>query len=118
VWQELSDRRIKEYSSMTLARQGDAEKKIEEALKSPTRLDFDELPLQEVLTYLKDLHHIEIQVDRKALDEVGLDPSTVPITKHLEGISLHSALKLMLRDLDLTYVSIRWPTWCCRLTTI
>jgi hypothetical protein len=35
---------------------------------------------------------------------VGLDPSTLPITKHLEGISLRSALNLMLHDVDLTYV--------------
>jgi len=103
VWQELSIRRIKEYSSMTLAREGEAEKKIEEALKSPTQLEFIETPLQDVLDYLKDYHKIEIQVDRKSLSDVGLDRrrSRSPRTS---GVSLRSALKLTLRDLDLTYV--------------
>ena len=104
VWQELSNRRIERYSSMTLAEPGDAEKKIEAALKSPTQLEFIETPLQDVIDYLKDFHKIEIQVDRKSLGDVGLDPSTLPITKNLKGISLRSALKLTLRDLDLTYV--------------
>ncbi len=81
-----------------------AEKKIEEALMSPTQMDFVETPLQDVVDYLKDLHQIEIQVDRKALDDVGLDPSTLPMRKNLKGISLRSALRLTLRDHELTYL--------------
>ena len=81
-----------------------AEKKIEAALKSPTQLEFVETPFDDVVDYLKDLHQIEIQVDRKALDDVGLDPSTLPISKNLKGISLRSALKLTLRDHELTYL--------------
>jgi len=81
-----------------------AERKIEAALESPTQLEFVETPLQDVLDYLKDLHRIEIQVDRKALDDVGFDASTISISKNLRGISLRSALKLMLRDHELTYL--------------
>ena len=81
-----------------------AEQKIEEELGRSTQLEFVETPLQDVIDYLKRHHKIEIQVDRKALDDVGLDPSTIPITKRLKGISLRSALNLMLRDLDLTYL--------------
>ena len=79
-----------------------AEKKIAEALKSPTRLEFLEAPLQDVIDCIKDLHHIEIQLDQKALGDVGIPPDT-PITRSLKGISLRSALRLTLRDLDLTY---------------
>ena len=76
---------------------------IEKALASPTQVDFVETPLQDVIDYLKDYHRIEIQIDTKALNDVGIDPTT-PITKNLKGISLRSALKLMLRELELTYV--------------
>jgi ferric-dicitrate binding protein FerR (iron transport regulator) len=103
-WERISTHRIREYSSMTLARQGDARRKIEEALNSPTQLEFVETPLQDVIEYLKDYHRIEIQIHRKALHDVGLDPSTNPITANLKGISLRSALRLILRERDLTYV--------------
>ncbi|MHC4180568.1 MAG: hypothetical protein ACYSWU_23965, partial [Planctomycetota bacterium] len=81
-----------------------AVEKIEKALKEPTDLEFIETPLWDVILYLKKKHKIEIQIDRKALDDVGLDSWITPITKNLKGISLRSALRLTLRDLDLTYV--------------
>jgi hypothetical protein len=82
---------------------GSAEKKILRALASPTNMDFVETPLQDVIDFLKEQHRIEIQIDAKALSDVGIDPAT-PITKNLKNVSLRSALKLMLRQLDLTYV--------------
>jgi len=81
-----------------------AEQKIEQELEKPTQLEFIETPLQDVIDYLKKRHGIEIQVDRKALSDVGLDASTLPITKRLKGLSLRSALELTLHDLDLTYL--------------
>ena len=103
VWQELTARRSEKYKSMDLASRGAAEKKIDEALDSPTQLEFIETPLQDVIDYLKDFHDIEIQIDKRALEGVGLGTDT-PITKNLKGISLRSALKLLLREQDLTYV--------------
>ena len=58
-------------------------------------------PDRDVIEYLKDLHGIEIQIDKKALDDVGVQPDT-PVTRTLKGISLRSALRLTLKDLDLT----------------
>jgi len=82
----------------------DARRRILEALRSsPTTVEFLEVPLRDVVGYLKDYHKIEVQIDTKALDDVGLTVDE-PITKSLSGISLRSALKLTLRDLDLTYV--------------
>ncbi len=91
------------YFEMDLASRGPAEKKIADALRSPTVLEFVETPLADVIDYLKDLHGIEIQVDKKALEDVGIG-TDAPVTKHLKGISLRSALRLLLRDLDLTYM--------------
>jgi hypothetical protein len=48
VWRELTARRKEKYSSMDLAKHGTAEKKIEDALKSPTEMDFNETPLGDV----------------------------------------------------------------------
>ncbi len=79
------------------------EEKIEKALASPTELQFIETPLSDVVDCLKDYHKIEIQIDKKALDDVGVG-TDVPVTADLEGISLRSALALTLRGLELTYV--------------
>src|SRR5208283_234882 len=103
VWKEMTARRKEKYSSTELSRRSPTEKKIEEALKQPTQIEFVETPLKDVIDYLKDLHHIEIQLDGPALKEAGVDEST-PVTKNLKGISLHSALKLLLDELQLKYV--------------
>ena len=50
-----------------------AERKIREALNQPTQIEFVETPLKDVIDYLKDLHHIEIQLDTSALKEAGVD---------------------------------------------
>ncbi len=80
-----------------------SEEKIIEALDSSTQLDFLDAPLRDVVDFLKDYHQIEIQIDRPSLDDVGLTPDE-QITKSLRGLRLRSALQLVLRDLDLTYV--------------
>ena len=77
--------------------------KIEAALREPTQLEFVETPLTDVVNFLKDQHKIEIQLDKKALDDVGIGTDT-PVTTNLKGVSLKSALRLMLRGLGLTYV--------------
>ena len=80
-----------------------AERKIRQALNQPTQIEFVETPLKDVIEYLKDLHHIEIQLDASALKEAGVDESTA-VTKNLKGISLRSALRLMLDELQLKWV--------------
>ncbi|MCY2990442.1 MAG: DUF4974 domain-containing protein [Planctomycetota bacterium] len=81
-----------------------AEKTIAQALGAPTRLEFVETPLEDVMAFLRDQHNITIEIDKKALDNVGIGTDT-PITKNLKDVSLRSALRLILRDLGLTYVT-------------
>ncbi len=88
---------------VTSTENGPAVTKIANALASPTRLEFVETPLKDVVDYLKDLHRIEIQLDSPSLREAGVDEST-PVTKNLQGISLRSALKLLLDELQLKYI--------------
>ena len=80
-----------------------AHAKIEQALDAVTKLDFSETPLQEVVQFLTDTYGIPVLIDRRALDDVGLGSDT-PVTISLEGVSLRAALRLLVRDLDLTYL--------------
>ncbi len=103
VWKLLTERREK-YKNVDLARNNTAEVKIVKALDEMTELDnIQEMPLTDVIDYLKTKHDIEIQLDSKALEEAGVALDT-PITRNLKNITLRSALRLMLRELDLTYV--------------
>jgi len=80
-----------------------SEMKIREALEQDTRLEFIETPLEDICAFMSDMHSIPIQIDTKALDEVGLD-TDAPVTRNLKGVSLRSALNLILDDLELTWV--------------
>jgi len=75
------------------------EQKIEKALKSPTQLEFIQMPLTDVVAYLKKRHEMDIRGDAKAFNDAGLRVDT-PITIVLRRLSLRPALDLMLQDLD------------------
>ena len=79
------------------------EASIRAALDQNTDVNFIEVPLSDVIDYLKEFHGIEIQLDSRALDDASI-PRDTPITKSIKGVTLRSALNLLLDDLDLTYV--------------
>lgn len=83
----------------------DRVKAIREVLAKKVTLNFRKTPLDEVVKSLKDTYGIEIPLDKRALDGVGLRLDT-PVTIAVRQISLGAALRVMLRPLDLTY-SIR-----------
>ena len=76
---------------------------IEQALDEPTSFEFVETPLDQVIEFFKDKHHIEIQLDRTAMDDVGIQ-ADAPVTKSIKGVSLRSALNLVLRELKMTFM--------------
>ncbi len=78
-------------------------KAISRALKEPTTIDVTDLPLRDVVSYLSFRHHIPIQIDPAGLMDAGIE-FDVPITKKLSGISLRSALGLLLDELQLKWV--------------
>lgn len=102
VWELLSERR-KEFASVDLSSQGPAEQKIRKALEEPTRLEFVDTELSIVLQFLEEFHGIQIVLDQARLDDIGVSSDTL-INQDLRDISLRSALRLMLRELDLTWV--------------
>ena len=86
----------------TVTRPGSAEVRIFETLKNPTTIEFIDEPLTSVVDFLKDFHDIEIQIDEPALKDMGLGKDE-PVIKSLDGITLCSALNLILHDLGLDW---------------
>ena len=87
---------------------GGNEALIEQALAMPTQLEFTDQPLTDVFDYLKDYHSqklgrgFEIRIDNKALNDAGIAKDSA-VTMNLKGVSLRSALNLMLGELKLTW---------------
>jgi hypothetical protein len=81
-----------------------AEARIRSALAQPTEFEFPEMPLTEVAHYISDRHKIPLQFDTNALRDSGIDPATTPVTRNLKGLSLRSALNLVLDELNLTWL--------------
>jgi hypothetical protein len=77
--------------------------KINAALATVTEIDCTDMKFSEILEILEKRHKIKIQLDSAALKDGGFDEN-VEITKNLSGISLRSALRLLLDDLKLNYV--------------
>ncbi len=101
-WLDLTLRRQK-YKSVDLAKTGSSEAKILDALKETTQCEFFASPLKDVVAYFAEIHQIPIVLNTRDLDEVGITSDT-PIDKTLKGISLRSALRLILNDHGLTYM--------------
>ncbi|MHB8957561.1 MAG: hypothetical protein ACYC4U_31755, partial [Pirellulaceae bacterium] len=79
-----------------------AHARIEQALDAIVEVDFAEMPLSDVVKYLEDAHGVPIWINRRALEDVGTSGDS-PVTFSMQSVSLRSALRLMLRPLDLVY---------------
>jgi hypothetical protein len=80
-----------------------AEDHIRQEFLKPTSYDFVETPLAEVMNFIAKKHEIDIKFDQKALTDLGITTDR-PISKSVSGVSLRSALNLLMRDLDLVAV--------------
>ncbi|MBN2291412.1 MAG: hypothetical protein JXM70_03240 [Pirellulales bacterium] len=78
--------------------------KFEKALQQPTSFEFIKTPLSEIANYFGKMHGINVLLDRQGFRDDYLDPE-MPITFSLKHpVTFRSALKWVLRDLDLDYV--------------
>lgn len=75
---------------------------IRKALKKSVTLKAEKKPLADVLRTLSRDLGINVFVDTRGLNEVGIIPEN-PVTIEVEGIQLKSVLNLMLSPLDLAY---------------
>lgn len=101
-WADLTKRR----SKLTEAgrQRSDRELEIEQKLKTPVMLQFENAPLVRVLDYLAKLTDINMHLDPQGLVSEGI-ATDAPVTITLnQEISLKSALNLILEPLHLTYV--------------
>ncbi|MBI1346394.1 hypothetical protein GC163_08895 [bacterium] len=103
VWNALSQRRKARYASVDLKKNSPQEQRISSELNSRTDLAFNDVALSEAIDFLKDYHQIPIIIDTTALEDDGID-SSEPVSIELSGISLRSALRLLLEPKGLTYV--------------
>ena len=104
VWKALTERR-KKWASVDLKKNSPAEEKIQAALIDPQGVDieFIDTPLEDAMSFLADAHDITIIIDDQALVEEGVQIDQ-PINRTLSGITLRSAMKIMLEPLGLTYI--------------
>jgi hypothetical protein len=110
AWRTLSERRIKRYGNAVDLLDRDAKtKSILAKLDEPISMSFaNETPLEDVLKYIKSATQgpndtgIPIYVDPVGLNEAE-KTMTSPITLDLEGVPLKTTLRLMLKQLGLTY---------------
>jgi hypothetical protein len=104
-WREITASRAK-YKSSDLSTPSTTEKTIYEALDRPVTktFDFQETPLRAAITQLQDEFGIPIVPDMKALEDAGIDLDATTVTQRLSGVKLRSALRLLLGNIDLTYM--------------
>jgi hypothetical protein len=79
-----------------------AEERIEKALGQPATFEFFDTPLTDVVEALREASKINVVLDRRALEEIGI-PADAGISFQISNVSLQSALNLMLGQLDLTW---------------
>jgi hypothetical protein len=110
AWRVLSERRIKRYGNAVDLLDRDAKtKSILAKLDEPISMSFaNETPLEDVLKYIKSATQgpndtgIAIYVDPVGLNEAE-KTLTSPVTLDLEGVPLKTTLRLLLKQLGMTY---------------
>lgn len=80
-----------------------ADEVIRRALGRKVSVDFNAVPLSQVVAKVSADYGVNAIIDKKALDDAGLDDS-VRITLKVTGASLRSTLRQMLKDYDLTWI--------------
>lgn len=80
-----------------------AEKTLRAALEKPIDVAVVNAPLVELMRDVAKKHSINIDVDEKALKDIGVDPKST-VTLALQGVTLRNVLRRMLAEMDLTYI--------------
>jgi len=88
--------------SLPLRSPQEAEQAITAALSKSFNGEFTETPLSDVAEYLAASFKINVALDGRALDNIGVASDT-PVTFHGQGVSLRSALSLILDNLELEW---------------
>ena len=102
-WKELTESR-KRFAVVNNYKPGSNEERIYKAFEDKIgNFEFEETPLRDVIQVIRDEHRIPVVIDQKALEAANLTPD-MPISSKLSDMSLRSALRNILGQVDLTYV--------------
>ncbi|NND95858.1 MAG: general secretion pathway protein GspD, partial [Pirellulaceae bacterium] len=102
TWRDLTLRRLQDRNDDS--RLSTAEREIQSKLSDKVKVSYREQPLGEVLDDLSAMSGVPIVMDRRALAAVRVTPTDPVSFSVSNGIQLKSALNLILRELELTYV--------------
>jgi hypothetical protein len=110
LFREITEKRSQRYEQVSLEARDPKTVAIQSALDRPVSMPFaNETPLDDVLKYIKTATTSTEHPDGIPIyvDPIGLQESektlTSPVTMNLEGVPLKQTLRLILRQLDLTY---------------
>ena len=78
---------------------------IETALRQPVSLEFTNTPLSKVVDFCGNKFDIDIRLDAKGLTDAAVDPAAPVTFATRKPISFESALRLILEEFDLTFVT-------------
>jgi hypothetical protein len=80
----------------------DANAETQAKLEKLSSIEFVEIPLGQVVDKLSETTNIQFLLDRRVLEEAGITTDS-PITFKLKGVPVEMLLRMILRDLGLTY---------------
>lgn len=101
-WRDITARR-EQYKSVDLRETGSAEALINKKLDEEISFNLNQNKLEDIVEQIRSEKRIEVQIDKKALEEAAFDSAT-PIDKVINNTKLRAALRLVLNDLGLSYV--------------
>lgn len=76
---------------------------LTEVLEQRLDLSFDQIPLRDVVAQLSDRTGVTFYLNAKTLNDAGVNTDT-PVTAHFKNLRLSTTLRLLLEELDLTYL--------------
>ena len=91
------------YVVVPIRESSEAQVRIETILDTPANFDYLDMPFSEVIEDISYTYQLPIVLDRGPLDDYGLDTAS-PVNSNLSGISVRSALRLLLREMELSYM--------------
>jgi RNA polymerase sigma factor (sigma-70 family) len=96
---------VKHTATYDLMPRTTSEMKIYQALDLPlvAPLEYTDVPLLEILNILSDDYDVQILLDRRGMEDIGIS-GEVEVSMNVRNIQLKSALRLMLRELELTCI--------------
>jgi uncharacterized membrane protein YgcG len=103
VWERLTRDR-QQYKSVDLGgKPGSPESRIQAALDKVEKFQYPQISLADVASDIATRFQIPVVLNKKSLEDLGVGTDT-PIEMDLQGVTLRSALRLILKEHDLTYL--------------